>query len=334
MAYSLFSLRRWQRSAVGFGLVLTAVGLIGAGCYQPKIGDGGFKCSGAKNTCPSGFKCDLASLTCRKGAVPVKDAGGGDGDASQVMDAPKETSADLPSDVGGADADAGACLTPKNICVPPDAGASGGICDPTCQTECGCREKCTLNGIGDIACTAQRNGGPKPVGQGCDFNSQSSTMQIDNCIPGSLCLDAECGPRCYRFCRSDSDCPKSQCSRNVGSGQKVCDVDFVTCNPVSGATSGCGAAALGCYLSATRKDVTLCDCQFLGGSSGGGKNEACVNSRDCLPGGLICVDLTGTGTGGHCLQVCRVGGPMGTERPCPGGTCTSYLGSTTWGYCN
>ena len=59
-----------------------------------------------------------------------------------------------------------------------------------------------------------------------------------------LCVVDGCSTtgRCYQFCKADKDCSSAPCSKDVGGGQKVCDVPTVACNPV-GATPQQGCAA-------------------------------------------------------------------------------------------
>lgn len=165
---------------------------------------------------------------------------------------------------------------------------------------------------------------------------EGTSNQTDNCQPGLVCLEDFCGKRlCHAFCRSDADCPNAACARDVGSGNRICDVPFVdTCAPLPGSNNtGCGAVSMnaGCYLSSSHPTHTVCDCP------NGDKpaNADCSRSRECLPG-LVCVDPNGAGS--ICLRVCRLAGP---QSDCPlGQSCREYRGTNlsnsphpTYGYC-
>jgi len=167
----------------------------------------------------------------------------------------------------------------------------------------------------------------------CTIINRGLPTQTDDCAPGSVCMPDGCEDRCYKFCSDDGDCPGAACDRDVGGGQKACDVPFRACNPV-GVTSGCAGStsSTACYLSSTHPDRTVCDCPF----GALGANADCARSRDCIRG-LACVDR-GNGRP-TCLQVCTV---ASGGADCPGGaagSCHPYPGTTsgstndTFGYC-
>jgi hypothetical protein len=288
--------------------------LVGLGCYRPTIQDGGFKCNADGKLCPDGFECDPADMVCRRPGNL-----GGARDAS-----------DGPADAG---ADAG--LDPDAMCFQPVPGctAATGICDPFCQTGCACGEKCLSGADGGLLCNRPLAGALKKAGDACDISAPGTRSQSDNCGPGLVCVDDSCNGRCYRYCRSDGDCPDSTCTRSAG-GAKVCDVPTVACDPVGrGATTSCASSAQGCYLADVGggadagggSDRTLCDCPFGAAPEGG----TCVSTRDCLPG-LVCV-AAGDAGGSQCQPVCALDG----SGACTSGrTCVALNGSTKYGTCS
>ena len=310
----------------GWPLVALLAGLApGAGCYKPKIKDGGLKCNmdaGIAKACPEGFRCDFSDMMCWR----MPRDGGVDRDAD-MMEVPSE---------------------PPPICFDarPDCTPAPGLCDPFCQAGCGCQEKCSVNTIGDLTCNPPRASGfPRGLMQDCmDVVSPGTKMQTDNCAQGTVCLDeGGCFPRCFQFCRTTTDCVNASCTRAVGgvkSGQKVCDVPFVDgCVPLPGGLNmGCGPATgtMACYISSSSPTHTICDCPF----SNVGSNGACMRSRDCIKG-LTCVDK-GDGSSPICLQVCRLADRGLND--CPSrldGSCHKYFGippgtdfNPTYGFCN
>jgi hypothetical protein len=191
--------------------------------------------------------------------------------------------------------------------------------------------------MGALTCNAPRMiGYPKGQGDSCTIESGGSSAQTDNCGPGLVCIEDGCFARCFRFCKNDGDCTNAACSRDVGGGQKVCDVPFVdTCVPLMGmANAGCSGTNMACYISAGSPMHTICDCPMGAGSA----NADCSRTRDCFPG-LACVDLQ-TGASPKCLQVCRL---SANGSDCPGatpGSCRPYRGvppgtasHPTFGYC-
>jgi hypothetical protein len=284
--------------------------LIGGGlaCYTPTVLDGGYRCGSGVKACPDGFTCDTATMTCRQ------IGGGGDAGASD-----RPSGSDGRSDAGG---DA-ACVPPPPLCTPQQGTA---LCDPVCQDGCGCNQKCSSNTAGTLTCNMPLALGTRAVGQSCDIQAPGTTQQTDSCAAGLVCVADSCqGQSCYRFCVTDQDCPNSTCSRDAGGGVKICDVPFVTCDPLPGQPSDCPATGQGCYLSSTMADRTLCT------SCPGGvvANAGCTLSRDCLPG-LVCVDATNINDF-RCRRVCSLQGGGGG---CNNGlTCRSVGGSRMYGYC-
>jgi len=287
-------------------MLLVVSGSVVASCYKPTIGDL-LKCADAgAHACPEGFQCDSSGY-CRRhpneGGVDRPDADVGDG---SVVDEPKPICLD-----GG----------PRPGCDPSDAG----VCDPFCQTGCdGCRKKCSVNTLQSLTCNDVPTGSIAGLMQFCNQYSTDLPAQTDNCGPGQVCIEDGCFPRCYQFCRQDSDCTNAGCNREViDGGQKICDVPFVDCTPLGGSMNmGCGVGGtMACYLSSSHPNRTICDCPFMAV----GANGPCTRSRDCIPG-LACVDR-GPMQPGICLQVCRLNtDDCGTGNP---EACRQYAGKPT-----
>jgi hypothetical protein len=273
-----------SRAVRAWTAALLLAGVAAAGCFKPNIKDGGFRCNkdaGPGKDCPEGFRCN-ADQFCVKNP--------GDGGVDKV-DGPVD------ADGGG---DAGPppppCYDARPNCTP-----GPGMCDPFCQTGCGCREKCSINTMENLTCEPVGPGPTPPVYGNCVFQSAGSPNQTDNCVPGQVCVEDNCAKHCYQFCRSDNDCTNAACDREVvDGGQKVCDVPYVdNCVPLPIGNTGCtGGNTISCYLSSTHPDRTLCDCP----AGAGGSDDPCKHSRDCVRG-LACVDRP-DGNPPRCLQVC------------------------------
>jgi hypothetical protein len=304
-------------------LALLLVGAAPLACYRPAIVDGKLKCNvdaGVGHACPEGFKCDLATQLCWK----HPDAGGvdmgGDTDGSGDADGPTT------------DVDSGPiCIVQPD----PNCAPGAGTCDPACQSGCpNCTQKCSVNTAGSLTCNAPRmQGYPRNLLESCTIESGNSQMQTDNCGAGMVCIEDGCFPRCFKFCKKDADCTNTSCSRDVGGGQKVCDVPWVdACTPLGGGSnSGCTGTNMACYISSATPVHTICDCP----QGGMPANLPCTKTRDCFPG-LACVDRGGAG---FCTQVCRLSRDAGSD--CLGNqACHPYTGfppgqpaNSRFGYC-
>jgi hypothetical protein len=312
-----------------------AAGGLGLGCYSPNIKDGGLMCA-ADGSCPSGFTC-VANRCVRP------DSGL---DLLAPPDAPGETSPDQPEVGDGATEMA--CVQPVAGCTPLPSTT---MCDPVCQTGCGCTQKCSVKHDATIACLPLM-GPPRATWDTCDIASYGSDLQDDTCVPGDICLQpggaGGAAHSCFQLCRTDKDClalaptgadaaadgAAPPCvSRPVGTAPsgfaapmaRVCDVPYMDCDPV--ASSGCPMARPDCYLVSpdpvTKADRTICD--FVEPDTGG-NGRACSSSRDCFekwtcPTG----DVPGAGV---CHPVCNI-----AASKCPAATngCVPY--GTSYGYC-
>ncbi len=298
----------FRRLVLGSALLVAA--LAGAGCFKPKIAEGGFKCADG-GVCPEGFQCDYA-----QGAVCVthlSDGGAGKGGKGGV------------GGTGGTGGMAGqppvSCFDAKPDCEPSDAG----ICDPFCQSGCaGCRDKCSVNTLAALTCNEPTTTTLVGTLGACSVTNSGTDAQADDCAPGHVCLEEECFPRCYRFCRSDNDCNNAGCDRTVaGSTQKACDVEFKdTCSPLPGSgNTGCGTGSIACYISSAHPDRTLCDCPF----QAVGEGKDCKRSRDCIPG-LACSYVMSQGKS-QCLQVCDLNLAVNGSDCINGGGCRVFRGA-------
>src|SRR5262249_29943923 len=121
------------------------------------------------------------------------------------------------------------CNMPVQGCT---ADTSKG-CDPVCQKGCtGCLQKCSVTASGAPTCNNPLATRPRMLGEACNISSLNLPAQTDDCSPGLVCLNDACNARCYKFCKTDMDCPNSTCTKDAGGGVKVCDVQAVTCNPI------------------------------------------------------------------------------------------------------
>jgi hypothetical protein len=311
-------------SLVAMALTLAVFEL---GCFKPSIKDGGFLCATTGVKCPEGFSCNPANNRCWLYAS--------DGGPVERPDGPTtDVGPDVPPDVPPTCTTFDAFVPPDGGCTPQD----GGLCDPVCQTGCtpGCRVKCSVPEVPQLTLTCN----PallnslnrfRREGEFCDRVSMGAASQTDDCGPGLVCMTDFCAsPRCYKFCRSNSDCPNSFCEKDGPGGTMVCDIPFNdACTPTA-PVSGCGTQS--CYVSSTHPTHTICDCT---GSVPEGYQ--CDRSRDCFPG-LLCVRPAGAGF--ECRRVCRLDG---TGAQCPGGptACAQYRGANPsnqphqiFGFCN
>jgi hypothetical protein len=268
-------------------------------CFKPNIEEGGFLCAAA-GACPDGLKCAKDGRCYRKPPVVV-DSG---------MEAPPSCPTTMPK------------VTPT--CS--DGPAPGQACNPTCQTGCACG-RCNVVGSTPTCVAA----GTVPLGDVCALGG------ADNCAPGFICLQEECGNalgRCYQFCTKDAQCMEAICQIAVDdpdgggdTGFRTCDVPTRVCDPIN--NTGCPNPALNCYFTSLNK--TLCDCP----SKTVGKNDApCTIYSDCAPG-YVCVTLLNVETTPHCHFACEVANPACPAGSADGGTagCMPVTPGAMYGYC-
>ena len=302
--------------------ILAALMVVVSACYRPNIGPW-LRCAPLpEKRCPDGYSCDVSSDTCRRPSdidaapdLPPPDLGNeGHGDGSNP---PSDGAADVPPQ----------CIQPRAGCAPQNAG---GLCDPFCLSGCACDQRCVVTAAGALTCTRPLLPGNLPVGASCDIASGGTLSQTDACAPGSVCLADGCGKHCFRYCRADADCPESDCTRpattaagNPG-GFKVCEVPFMTCDPVNPSASGCPHITQTCYLSTVMPDKTFCDCP----NGDQRESQPCESTHDCFVG-LTCIDPGNTGD----LR-CRATCGMAEPTPCGGAaTCRPINGSKVFGFC-
>jgi hypothetical protein len=324
------------RARLAAVLGMAAAGL-GLGCYSPNIKNGGLTCA-ADGACPSGFSCVAGSNVCVR-----PDAGL---DLVAPRDAARETSSDRPAIGDGAT---------EMVCVQPVAGCtpqSTTMCDPVCQTLCGCTEKCSVKHNATIACLPLL--GQRATWDTCDITSYDSDVQNDTCQPGDICLQpggsGGTTRGCFQLCRTDDDCAAlgtmaadaaaggaaPPCVlRPVGTAPpnfappmaRVCDVPYATCDPTPTTNSGCPLTRPDCYLVSpdpvTKADRTICEF----GSGTLGNMQACSNPRDCFKG-WTCPIGDNLPEAGVCHPACNVAAPN-----CPPASkgCMPY--GTNFGYC-
>ncbi len=328
-------MRSAQHLAVLATLLFGAT-LLGGGCYRPNIKPGGYRCGGDAGACPDGFVCDPRNNTCVQ-TLPDGSATGGTTGTGGKGGTGGATGTGGTTGTGGAP-----CLSPvPDTNCPTDAGVTG-MCDPVCNTGCGaCSDKCSVNTNGALTCNpVYVPPNPTPTGL-LTFCSQyaptDQTKQSDNCGAGQICINASAcpNPRCYQFCRGNSDCQDgASCSRDGGAFE-FCDVPPTTCNPLASARSNSGCAqGFSCYLSPTGAN-TLCDCQFdrtQFGQTSGGPGDPCNHSRDCVSGN-VCVNATGFS--GECEPICVLPVDGGTDSCKTGGCQPLPNGSgSMYGYCH
>ncbi len=275
-----------------FGFAALLLSLAGSACYNPTIENGTLQCS-LSLECPDGYMCNAAG-TCDKVGSPG--AGGADGGGGG----------------GGADAGPPMCFAQTFQAQRCEAKVERGVCDPVCQSGCGCFERCTVS-ENTTVCGASGVALSRNLYESCDPND-------DRCQPGAICLRevrAECGAHCYRYCRTDSECgARSKCTGeiqidNSNVPQKICSPQLQDCQPWAGGNRCNGRQNFGCYiLSGLQPDLAICECA---GTTREGLS--CTFEHECQPG-LECLPVNGVKA---CRRLCQ----MGTS--CPGGGMCSAI---------
>jgi hypothetical protein len=295
-------------------LIMAAAGALLLACYNPKIQDGGLKCS-ARSECPSGFTCSPSDGRCHTAgsAVTIDGAGG-------VGGAP------------GTDGVEGMCTTPVDPYGPFDrcpADTAGG-CDQVCQAGCKCGEVCRP-AKGGAFCRVESAPFPAQY-ERCD-------MANDTCRPGLICIEelpgrTDCGAHCYRLCKTDAQCPTgATCSEMIQvMGQNIgnaCSIPVEDCNPYGQARCAMPllrpAPSFGCYLVPSNPDLAACQCA---GTIKTG--DTCKFKFDCEPG----AECIAGASGAVCRKVCLIGALTGGGAcPATQPICEKIPKSTKYGYC-
>ena len=226
--------------------------------------------------------------------------------------------------------DAAVCpASPVSGCTPVD----GGPCNPVCQTgNCDwCTQKCAYVyepsiGREAVACVPKGKG---VFPQSCERLSAGSSVQSDDCAPGSICLEPTIGATatyCFTLCRTFLNCPNVECGIRplsaVGGEVAVCDPSYDQCGPDGTCcdplrNTGCDPDRT-CLLvspdSGTGRSRTVCEFAVGDGRDG----ASCVTARDCMFANT-CVD-------NRCWRVCS------DDVPCPNeGRCVAH--GSEFGYC-
>ncbi len=307
-----------MRPAAAAALSVLVANLVASGgCYKPHIVSGGLLCAMPGDLCPDDFTCDTS-----KNPHVCVSSGGGAGGATGGTQAIGGKGGGGAGGMAGAKGSGGkggiggsagaACLAPVSNCT---TTFDGGACDPVCNVGCAaCDKKCSVNSAGARTCNQLSPKG-KTIGlfDFCDPSMVGSdpATQSDNCQPGTACIKPNaCSPRCYKFCRTNADCPTgSTCTMDAGGGSLFCTVPVSQCDPVNGVASvtghsGCASPNNSCYLS-EQNATTFCDCYS---GPGVGPGLPCTHSTDCF-GGLVCAELRSNGK--KCARVCRLPSPDG-----------------------
>jgi hypothetical protein len=297
-----------------------------AGCYSPSIVSGGLLCAAGSNPCPDGFAC--VGTRCVRPDAAVADLV-----QDRQTDTPPRPDSPVEKPQSDGPGDGSVCVPPVKDCTPQTTS----VCDPVCQTGC-CGgivpQKCSVGLDESIACFDLQ--GQRPTWQPCQIQNYGASTQNDTCTPGDICLRpggaGDQGDFCFPLCRTNADCTLfgSACVvRPIGPPDalkkipvtQVCDVPFVTCNPLVDPSPDCPSTQLHCYLYSPDTDKTVCEFKLGPGSQG----SPCAAARDCVN---YWTCPTGSMTGaGVCRPVCEIAAPKCSVGSRCIGTGTKY------GYC-
>ncbi len=243
---------------------------------------------------------------------------------------------------GAGGAGTGTCpATPVQGCKPTTTDP----CDPVCQTntKCNwCSQKCSyaLFGTAAQATCAAKDPSPVAVSQPCGVTSSGSPGQVDNCVPGSICLQPVNGGQvstgyCFALCHNATqDCPGVACTqRNLsaaGGTVTVCDPAPYSqcgpngncCDPFATPTSSCGPGRVCLLVTPDQSGHSRTVCEFSSGDSRNG--TACGSAHECQLANTCVND----GLHNGCHRVCNA------AQPCPvgGGDCLPW--GTEYGFCS
>lgn len=305
MAYSRARVRGWQAA---FWLALGAL----AACYNPSIVDGGLRCHSTLPQCPEDFVCG-GDGTCHHangtgtGGTGATGGKGGSGGAGGMGT--------------GGGATGGSCVMaakPAATCTPT---AAPGTCDLSCQTGCGCNQKCSTLDRDAPACQPIHGNGR--IADSCIIYGDGS----DDCAPGNVCLTDGSQSRCFAFCSDNSQCPDSPCVKrlsvvnNRNKVIEVCDAPRKACSPWGG-----DGVCDNCYLSQPISGADQTVCAYWQGWSGNG--DACRTSSDCIQGIFYCPqDVTGRSYQ-KCAPICDA------THPCSSPLQVCTMVGSTFGFCS
>lgn len=206
-----------------------------------------------------------------------------------------------------------------------------GGCQLVSQSPCSGSQKCTYFVGPTTARQCESNGAVREESR-CTFGGGN-----DNCERGTICVNypnPDAGPRCARFCNSDSDCVY------LGTCTDLLPVPGTREVPKACSTSSCDAFAQDCVNASHFCFPTWfgAGC-YIPGFIGDGTN--CLLPNHCLKGSA-CVSSAGTVVNrfenGVCRRLCAIDGgiaPDGGSLACPSGTCSLLLGRSApaIGYC-
>ncbi|MCA9637096.1 MAG: hypothetical protein KC420_13810 [Myxococcales bacterium] len=120
------------------------------------------------------------------------------------------------------------------------------LCFPTCDPiapECDEGEVCALHNESAFVCTLDASEGKHPPGTPCEF--------INECNPGSMCVDANALPT--DACQGASGCCAPFCDLNQGSG-----ADNPACAPLAGEVPGIGCHAFFSMPEPGQEHIGVC----------------------------------------------------------------------------
>jgi len=261
---------------------LALAGALGAGCYNPKIQDGGLVCAVTDGglRCPDGFQCSVVDNHCYRSGGPCAKA------ASLCQDPPRAGGACSPACQNGCEC--GRCNVSGTaaVCMPfIGPNKLGEVCSPD-RDDCGPGLICLLEACGNRLARCYRH---------CDTAAE--------CASGVAC-----------------ETPILT-SAGADTGFLTCDLAPQDCDPTAttAAATGCPGGALGCYVG--QAGATFCDCPAralrendacsafndcapglvcAAGAGGSGMRcrQACLVASPVCPGNQRCV--AGAGKYGYC----------------------------------
>lgn len=193
-------------------------------------------------------------------------------------------------------------------------------CDPVTQDCPMATDKCTEREspmLGAVPVTVCVAAGTLTENQPCMTSGNNDAGHgFDDCAKGLICVVAQDGQQCLKFCDVSAQCTKARqfCSTNPGAVcATACTVQGTDCP--GGLTCGTSVEELG---AGTRQPV----CRQVGATALG---AACTSDTDCV------ADAFCAGTPKQCRATCS------TTHGCTGAVCTpipNTTGIAALGYCN